>query len=320
MPSKSLFRLTLVWLLAAICHAQLPEYYKTISRVTWVVENIDKVRPVWEKLGLTGVEEFINIELTGEFRGKPVTIYTWQITGRLGNLTVDMIQPAEGHRDAFNNFLSKHGDGIFSIVHEVPSRLELEKEIQRMKGKGVAVLQQVRSSRGHLPSYTYFDTEPQGKFVLGLALSPRRTPVPSPPPALSHVGFAVWNAAAVTSYWEKLGFPPFRMQPVAPREDSRYKSQPLSLAYEAGYQRHTQLPYEWIVAPPNPANVFADFLSKHQREGIHHIAIAADNLPTSIATFEKLGYHVQQTGPQNAFLDTDSAGGVRIEVVGTAPL
>src|SRR5215471_13370641 len=122
------------WLVAT-CSAQLPEYYKTVNRVTWVVGNIDKVRPAWGALGLSGIEEYSNIELTGQFRGKPITIYAWQITGHLGNLTVDMIQPAEAQANAYTSFLGKHGDGILSIVHEVPSREALEREIVRMKGK-----------------------------------------------------------------------------------------------------------------------------------------------------------------------------------------
>ena len=122
------------------CTAQIPDFYKTVSRVTWVVENIDKVKPAWAALGLSGIQEFPNIQLVGQFRGKPITIYAWQITGHLGNLTVDMIQPGEGQANAYNNFLSRHGDGILSIVHEVPTRQALEKEILRMKSKGVGVL------------------------------------------------------------------------------------------------------------------------------------------------------------------------------------
>ena len=70
--------------LAGTCSAQLPAYYKTVNRVTWVVGNIDKVRAAWEHLGLSDIQEYPNIQLVGHFRGKPVTIHAWQITGRLG--------------------------------------------------------------------------------------------------------------------------------------------------------------------------------------------------------------------------------------------
>src|SRR5215813_3156522 len=121
--------------LVQTCKAQLHSFYKTVNRVTWVVENLDKVRPAWEALGLSDIREYPNIQLTGEFRGKPVTIYAWQITGRLGNLTVEMIQPAEGQSNAYTRFLDKHGEGILSIVHDVPTRQALDEEIRRMAAK-----------------------------------------------------------------------------------------------------------------------------------------------------------------------------------------
>ena len=226
----------------------------------------------------------------GQFRGKPVTIYAWQITGHLGNLTVDMIQPAEGQANAYTNFLAKHGDGILSIVHEVPSRQALEQEILRMKAKGVGVLQQVTVQRGQAPvTYTYFDTEPEGKFALGLVYRPGGMRAAAGPAVVSHFGAVVWDAAAVSAYWERLGFPAFPMQHATPRADSRYRGQPLSLAFEVGFQRHTQFRYEWISPPPSPPNIYADFLNKHHREGIQHIGMPVDDLPKSIAAYEKLG-------------------------------
>jgi hypothetical protein len=312
--------------LVRTCPAQLPGYYKTVNRVTWVVENIDKVRPAWEALGLSDIEEYPNIQLVGQFRGEPITIYAWQITGHLGNLTVDMIQPGEGQANAYTNFLGKHGDGILSILHEVPSRQALQAEIMRMKDKGVGLLQQVTVERNHVPvTYTYFDTEPEGKFVLGLVYRPGGMPAASGRPAVSHFSPVVWDAAAVSAYWAKLGFPGFPMQHATPREDSRYRDKPLSLAFEVGYQRHTQVRYEWISPPPAPPNIYADFLNKHHREGIQHIGMPVENLAKSIAAYQKLGYHVHQSGAwgnvgspgsgQYAYMDTDSVGGVSVELV-----
>src|SRR5207248_11178474 len=128
-----------------------------------------------------------NIELTGQCRAIPVTMYAWQVTGHLGNLAVDMIQQAEGQANAFTNFLSRHCDGILSIVHEVPSRQALEQEILRMKGRGVDVLQQVTVERDQVPvTYTYFDTEPDGKFALGLVYRPGGMPAAAGPAVVSH--------------------------------------------------------------------------------------------------------------------------------------
>lgn len=312
--------------LAGTCPAQLPDYYKTVNRVTWVVGNIDKVRPAWEALGLSGIEEYPNIQLVGEFRGKPVTIYAWQITGHLGNLTVDMLQPGEGQANAYTNFLGRHGDGILSIVHEVPGRQALDAEILRMKARGVAVLQQVTVRRDGVPTtYTYFDTEPEGKFTLGLVYRQGGMGAAPAKAVVTHISPVVWDAAAVSAYWARLGFPAFTMQHAMPRPDSRYRGQALSLAFEVGYQRHTQYPYEWISAPPSPANIYADFLNKHHREGIQHLGMPVEDLAKAIAAYEKLGYHVHQSGAwgdvgrpgsgQYAYMDTDSAGGICVELV-----
>lgn len=247
------------------------------SRVTWVVENIDKVRRAWEALGLTAIEEYPNIQLVGQYRGRPVTIYAWQITGHLGNLTVDMIQPAEGQANAYTSFLGKHGDGIFSIVQQVPNRQALEQEILRMKAKGVDVLQQVTLQRGQSSiSYTYFHTEPEGKFALGLIDGLEQPPLAASD-MVSHFGPEVRDAASVSAYWQSLGF------------------------------TNTRFAYESI--SPN----------EHQREGIHHIGVAVPDLAKAIAAYEKLGYHVQQSGARSVYMDTDSAGGIVVELIRTPP-
>jgi len=312
-----------VFSLVGTCAAQLPDYYKTVNRVTWVVGNIDKVRAAWVAMGLTDIEEYPNIQLVGQFRGKPVTIYAWQITGRLGNLTVDMIQPAEGQANAYTSFLAKHGDGILSCVRKVPSRDALEKEILRMKGKGVGVLQQVTTQRD--VTYTYFDTESEGKFALGLVYRPEGMPAAVGPAVVSHFSPVVWDVAAVSAYWERLGFPAFPMQHATPRADGRYRGQPLSLAFEVGFQRHAQFKLEWISPPPSPANIYADFLNKHHCEGIQHIGIPVEDLAKSVAAYEKLGYHMHQLGAwgdvgkpgsgQYAYMDTDSVGGITVELL-----
>lgn len=313
--------------MAGACSAQLPDFYKAVNRVTWVIENLDKVRPAWEKLGLKDIRFYQNIELTGQYKGKPVAVNAWQVTGQIGNLTVDMIQPGEGNPCAYTNYLGKHGDGILSIVYEAPSGEALDKEIARMKGLGVDVLQQVTfQPKGETPIiYTYFDTEPQGKFALGLVYRSGGMKNPTGPATVTHLAPVVWDGTAVSAYWAKLGFPAFPMAHATPRDDSRYKGQPLSLYFDVGFQRHAQFRIEWIAPPATPANIYADFLNRRKREGIQHIGIVVPDLPKAIADYEKLGYHVHQSGAwgdigktnsgQYAYMDTDTSGGVSVELV-----
>lgn len=322
---KLLRYLAVTLFLAGTCFAQLPEYYKSVNRVTWLVQNIDEIKPAWVALGLTDIQEFPNIKMIGTDHGKPVTIYTWQLTGHLGNLTIDMVQPAEGQLNAYNDFLEKHKDGIFSVVHEVPSIEAMNKEVKRMAALGVGVLQQVTIEKNHTPiTYTYFDTEPQGKYVLGLVYWPGGAPAPYKRPTITHLAPVVRDAAPAEAFWEKVGFPKFEMEHATPRDDSRYRGKPLSLYFDVGFQRLGTFSYEWIVPPATPPNIYADYLKRHG-EGIQHIGMTVDDLQQAIASYEKLGYHVWQSGAwgdvgkkdsgQYAYMDTDAVGGVTVELI-----
>ncbi len=312
-------------LLAGTAFGEMPSYYKSVNRVTWLVQNIDSAEQGWVALGMTDVHEYPDVVVTGQDRGKPIKTWAWEVTGHLGNLTVDLIRPAEGQLDTWNSFLSKHGDGIFSIVHEVSSQAEMAKEIKRMHSLGVGVLQQLSYERdGKRVTFTYFDTEPQGKYVLGLVYWPGGAPPAGPPGVVEHLGMVIRDSAPVSAYWQKLGFPAIRMEPAAPPQELTYRGQPLSLAFEVGYQHYDQFSYEWLIPPATPANIYADFLKKHT-EGVQHLGIPVDDMDKAVADYEKLGYHVWQSGAwgdvgkkgsgQYDYMDTDSIGGVAVELV-----
>jgi methylmalonyl-CoA/ethylmalonyl-CoA epimerase len=322
---KPLGYLVVMLTLAGSGFAEPPGFYKTVNRVTWVVQNIDHAKPAWIALGLADVHEYPDIKLIGKYRGRPVTIWAWEITGHLGNLTVDMIQPAEGQRNALTDFIDKHGDGIFSIVHEVATQAALEKEIRRMRSLGISVLQQVSLDRqGKHVTFTYFDSEPEGKFALGLVYWPGGAPAPEAPEKILHIAPVVRESQTVSAFWERLGFPAFRMEHATPREDSGYRGKPLSLSFDVGYQHYDQFNYEWIVPPMTPPNIYADFLKSHG-EGIQHLGMPVDDLNHAAAEYEKLGYHVSQSGAwgdigkkgsgQYDYMDTDSIGGVSVELI-----
>jgi glyoxalase/bleomycin resistance protein/dioxygenase superfamily protein len=311
--------------LTGTCAAQLPDIYKTVNRVTWVVANVDHAKQGWIGLGMSGIQDLPDTQFTGQYRGKTVTIKAHQITAHLGNLTVDMIQPAAGQRNAFTEFLTQHGDGIFSIVHEVSNEEEMTKEVQRMSSLGVGVLQQISVKKQDTPvTYTYFDTAPQGKFVLGLVYWSGGAPAADKKDMVSHLAPVIRESDSVSAFWQKIGLPSLRMEHATPREDSRYHGKPLWFAFEVGYQHYDQFSYEWIIPPTTPANVYVDYLKAHG-EGIQHIGIPVEDLEKSVAAYEKLGYHVLQSGAwgdvgkkdsgQYDYMDTDSIGGVSVELI-----
>lgn len=322
---KLLHSLAVVCFLVGTSHAQLPQYYQTVNRVTWITQNIDAILPAWTALGMTDIHKYSNIKAVGNDHGRPAEIYTWQVTGHLGNLTINFLQPAEGQLNSYNDFLEKHRDGIFSVVHEVPSREAMDTEIRRMASLGIGVLQQVTFEIDHTSvTYTYFDTEPQGKYVLGLLYWPGGAPKALEGKAVTHLAPDVRDAAAVAAFWQKLGFPGFRLEHAKPRDDSRYRGQPLSLFFDVGFQKIGSMSYEFIQPPSTPANVYQDFLTIHG-EGIQHIGMVVSDLPKATLAYEKLGFPVWQSGAwgdigksdsgQYNYMDTDRIGGVSIELI-----
>ena len=322
---KLLRCLVVMCFLPGICHAQLPEYYQAIDHVTWLSRNIDAILPAWIALGMTDVRKYENIRIVGTDYGKPTIIDARQVTGRLGNLTVNFLQPAEGQLNSYNYFLEKHKDGIFSVVHEVPTREAMAKEIQRMASLGVSVLQQVTLDIDHTSvTYTYFDTELQGKYVLGLVYWPGGAPKPLQRKTVSHIAPVVRDAVAVREYWQRLGFPGFEIEHATPRDDSRYRGQPLLLAFDVGFQGIGSISYEWIQPPSTPANIYEDFLQRHG-EGMQHLGLLVEDLSTATARYEKLGFPVWQVGAwgdvgkpnsgQYHYMDTDKIGGVSVELI-----
>ena len=323
---KLLRFLAVLCYLPGICHAaQLPEYYQSINRVTWLTQNVDLILPTWISLGLTDVHVYTNLKAVGTDQGKRVTFSTLQVTGRLGNLTINFLQPDRDYASSYTIFLANHKDGIFSVVHEVPTKEAMKQEIQRMAGLGVKVLQQVTFDIDHTPvTYTYFDTEPQGKYVLGLVYWPGGAPKPLAQKTVSHLAPVVRDAAAVRAYWQKFGFPGFDLEHASPRDDSRYRGQPLSLAFEVGFQRLGPISFEWIQPPATPPNIYQDFLKLHG-EGIQHIGMPVDDLAKATAAYEKLGFPVWQAGAwgdvgkpnsgQYHYMDTDKMGGVSVELI-----
>jgi hypothetical protein len=302
--------------------------------VTWIVRDLNHAQTGWEALGLSDVREYPKVKFTGKFRGKPVTITAAELTGRFGNLTVDMIQPTKGENNAFTDFLSKHGDGIFSIVYQASTEKELNQEIQRMRSLGVDVLQQVTVKQHGTPTtFTYLDTQPQGKFSIGLVYQPNGHPQEQPDGSTSpegkqvvtHLGIVVRQIQPVSAYWQKLGFPAIPVEHATPRKDMQYRDKPLWFYFDVGFQRlNPSFALEWIAAPPSPPNIYNDYLKLHG-EGIQHIGMTVEDLPKTVGAYERLGYHVWQAGAwgnvgeknsgQYKYMDTDSVGGISVELI-----
>ena len=108
------------------------------------------------------------------------------------------------------------------------------------------------------------------------------------------------------------------------RADTTYKGKQLLLPHFEGGQQYSQFTNYWVAAPAQPANLYADYLNAHHREGIQHIALAVPDLDKAIAAYGTRGYHVEQFSSWgtigqpgsgvHAYMDTEKVGGLSAEL------
>lgn len=310
--------------LATSAFAQFPDFYKSVDRVTWVVKDLKPVVSGWEGLH-AAARDYGVFEHQAVFRGKSVTVKTHAAVGRIGDLEVNWIQPLGGD-NAYTEFLAKHGDGIFSLVHRVPTLQALEDEAKRMSAAGVAVLQRatIETESGAI-TYLHFDTEPQGKYSLGLIFIPPAFEEDLPASTGSKVtqfAFVTRDLRAASAYWHKLGFPEMSITH-DPLSDLVYRGKPGRFDQELGWQRHGKVVYEWIQPLKGPT-VYEEQFKAHG-EGLHHLAFNVPDMEKGIATWTAPGYVVAQSGAWGeknkpgfgrfAYIDTGGFGGVTAELL-----
>jgi len=293
--------------------AQLPDFYKRMGGGIWVVKDASQSVAAWRKVGLEEIrdEGRITLDGPGRLRGR-------FIAGRLGSFSVEILQPDPGDA-AYDAFLEHHGDGIFALFYVAPDAQQVERETARLGGLGVRVLRTLRTANAR---YTFFDTEPAGKYVLALVLGQQAEPGAGQA-KVTHVGLVIRKAAPVSEFWRRLGFPEMSLANATPREDGRYHGKPLLLPFVVGWQNFSHPTFEWIIPPQDPPNCYADFLRAHG-EGVQHIGVPVDNLESALERYAKLGWSPVQSGAwgdvgkpnsgRYAYMDTDALG-VSLELI-----
>ena len=293
--------------------AQLPDFYKTMGGALWVVKDAPRAVAAWRNVGLEDIRDHGRIML-----GNSGRLAARLITGRLGSFAVEILQPVAGD-PVFDGFLAFHGDGVFAVLYAVPDPQQVELETARLRGLGVRVLDAFDAPGGR---YVFFDTEPTGKYVLGLVTRPLAE-AGAGPAKVTHLGLVIRRAAPVSAYWHSLGFPEITLADASPRADGRYHGKPLLLPFVVGWQNYSHPTYEWIIPPQDPPNCYDDFLHTHG-EGVQHMGVPVDNLENALERYAKLGWSPVQSGAwgdvgkpnsgQYAYMDTDALG-VSLELI-----
>jgi hypothetical protein len=167
-------------LLAALgvpASAELPGFYKQVDRIVFVVPDLQKALEEWKPSGVVEVFTTQPADFQAEYKGRTTESSVRFAAGRFGDVIANWLQPVSGS-NAFTDFLKRHGPGVFALMHRVGSLAELEAEVARMRELNVGVLQ--RGSMGDDDSrYVLFDTQPEGKYTLGIYYQ-QATPPPAP--------------------------------------------------------------------------------------------------------------------------------------------
>ena len=316
---------------AAPTPAAAPDWYGSVASVHWVVNDLERVKQAWAKLGTPALADFGDVDLPVQRRGQAGSSRVRVAMGVLDGVGVYWLQPLDpGSAQA--EFLKAHGEGIFSLNHAAPSREALDAEVARLQGLGVAVLQSsdVDTGEGTL-RIVHMDTAREGKWVLGLVHgSVPGAPASGPPGAfaakLRHIAFVARDLQAVSSYWQRLGLPALEItRPVI--GERKYRGQPGTFDQELGWQRHGTVGFEWLRPLAGPT-VYDDFLKAHG-EGVHHLALGVEDFDQAVTAWTAAGFPVVQSGRWGqagqrgsgrfAYLDVAPAGGVLLEVLWTQP-
>jgi catechol 2,3-dioxygenase-like lactoylglutathione lyase family enzyme len=320
---RGLFLLLSVGLVASSASAQLPDYFREVAEVHWIVADLEAVLQAWNKFGFPPDTRFDERIYTVNLHSGPTTSRERVARGHIGGVSVVWIQPVEG-KNAHSEFLEEHRSGIFSLMHRVPTIEELDREVARLHALGIPVLQRGTLETGKGPeTYVYFDTAKEGKYILGLI----HTPVLNSPPEKEGMktrqyAFVVKDMRPVSAFWTKLGFPPLSYTHPA-LSNLRYHRQPGTFDQELGWQRHGKVEYEWIVPLRGPT-VYQDYLNSHG-EGLHHLAFEVPNLDSAIARWASFAVDCVQSGSwgeekkpgwgRYAYVDTEPIGGVTLELL-----
>lgn len=332
--AKTSLKVVVAFLLTATAVGQVPEFYKRVDRLIWVVEDIEETLGHLRNLGFTDFVDLGSATIEGaKVRGRPASGDVRLASGRFGDVAVHWIQPGGGD-NPFVEFAKQKRSGVFSLMHRVSNLEAFEAEVKRMQGLGVGILMEgtVDSDSGAI-RYVFFDTAREGKYVLGLIYAPQGNEGPLAVPAAKATGrvvtqyaFAVEKLEPVSEYWSKLGFPAMSFTHGG-LTNLKYRRRPADFDMRLGWQRHGKVVYEWIQSLRGP-DVYLDHMKVHG-EGLHHLAFGVDDMDKELAWWAEKGYPESMSGGWGvegkpgsgrfAYVDTQAVGGIDVELLWNYP-
>ena len=309
--------------------------YGHVSSVVWVAKDLDPVLNYYERLGLKDIERTNVSDFTGlVYRGKLAPTTAKSAFGHIGDVSLEWIQPVTG-TNIYTEFLERHGDGVLALGFAVKSDRELEQQIQYFQSKGVAAVQRTQwtgpRGTGH---GVYLDTAAQGG---GLTLALYYDPAgPTPAQAgtlenddpftkIGHYACVVRDVKKVGDYWQSLGLGGLAVDHNV-SVNRFYRGQPGQFEMDLGFWRFGDAPFEWVQSTLGP-NIYEEYLREHG-EGFHHLGFTVQDMDAALKMLGAKGAPSSMGGgwdtPKSkgrfAYLDTDSHGGVTLELIWNQPM
>ncbi|HEY6182160.1 MAG TPA: VOC family protein [Terriglobales bacterium] len=307
-----------------------PDVYHHVARVVWVVGDIDAVVNYWQGLGIhnihrDGVVKFPHLK----YRGKDDSAIARQVTARVGALDIQWIQPIRGG-SFWTDALQRRGDGIRAVGYNVKSSEEFDQQIKYFSSKGVGVVVEDRWKGDHGDGrIAYLDTaELGGGNTLALIDDPdarandaKTTGNEYPLEKFTHFAWVVNDVHKVDAYYTNLGFKPFSAIDHNISLDRVYRGQPGTFEMWLGWDRTGDAPLEWVQQITGP-DVYVEYQKKHD-EGFHHLGVNVTEMDEAIKLMTARGAPPAQDAAWKAskgkgravYLDTDSHGGVTVELI-----
>ncbi len=324
---RFLFLILLTLTLCACSHktTKVPAHLKHVDQVLWIVDDLDNVMAHWQDLGFRQI--LVQDTLEAELKSQGTTIPLTMARANLGGAHIVWIQPLE-KSSVFAKFHSGYGDGAMSLVHRMANEEQLQRELERLSGLGVNVLEELSLStgQGNL-KYTLMDTRTDGKYVLGYTcVDPfpwqELTAENRHHLKLNQYAFAIRKAEPVSAFWAKIGFPEFEINhPVL--GDTKYYGEIVDHELIQGWQRHGTVAYEWCI-PVKPPIVYEDHINLHG-EGIHHLAFSVSDMDAALQDYAARGYVNTMGGTwgergkpgsgRYEYIGLEDAGGVTMELL-----
>lgn len=305
---------------------EVPEHFRHVDQVIWVVDDLDNVVEKWKELGFQQTESFDNVTTTDE-NDKKINIRI--AVANLGGAHIIWIEPFSG-KSVFSEFKDSYGEGAMSLIHKLESESALQDELDRLSGLGVELHAKlsVSTPKGNL-NITLMDTQKKGKYVLGYVTNETSDDLHAKLPAknkhnmkLNQYAFAINDTKDISKFWSKIGFPEFQIS-YPELGETKYYGKIVDHKLIQGWQRHGDIAYEWCIPVKGPI-VYADHINMHG-EGIHHLAYSVENMDEILNEYESLGYKNTMGGTwgekgkpgsgRYEYVGLENAGGMTMELL-----